>query len=168
MQKPRSRQIQDVSRPATTQATGPRPYPDSVSPPDGSALPELHNTVIVAAFEGWNDAGDAASDALEHLDAIWEAEIIEWYVAEGDSFTKGQALAQIDSAKSVFDFESPCEGKVIRRLHLDGETVPLTDPIIEIDDEAYYDYQVNRPVIRQVDGVTRELVWPAMRISQAG
>lgn len=36
---------------------------------------------------------------------------------------------------------------------------------MEIDDEAYYDYQVNRPVIRQVDGVTRELVWPAMRIS---
>ena len=38
-------------------------------------------------------------------------------------------------------------------------------PIVEIDDEAYYDYQVNRPVIRQVDGVTRELVWPSMRIS---
>ena len=80
--------------------------------PDRPALPELHNTVVVAAFEGWNDAGDAASDALEHLDAIWEA-----------------------------------------------------DPIVEIDDEAYYDYQVNRPVIRQVDGVTRELVWPAMRIT---
>ena len=77
-----------------------------------STLPELHNTIVVAAFEGWNDAGDAASDALEHLDAIWEAE-----------------------------------------------------PIVEIDDEAYYDYQVNRPVIRQVDGVTRELVWPSMRIS---
>ena len=60
-----------------------------MTPPDGSAaLPELHDTVILAAFEGWNDAG-----------------------------------------------------------------------------EAYYDYQVNRPVIRQVDGVTRELVWPAMRIS---
>jgi proteasome assembly chaperone (PAC2) family protein len=37
--------------------------------------------------------------------------------------------------------------------------------IIEIDDESYYDYQVNRPVIRQVDGVTRELVWPSMQIS---
>ena len=66
----------------------------------GPSLPELHNTIIVAAFEGWNDAGDAASDALEHLDAIWEAQ-----------------------------------------------------PIVEIDDESYYDYQVNRPVIRQVDGV---------------
>src|ERR1700761_7909862 len=66
-------------------------------------LPKLQDAIIVAAFEGWNDAGDAASDALEHLDAIWEA-----------------------------------------------------DTIVEIDDEAYYDYQVNRPVIRQVDGVTRE------------
>lgn len=75
-------------------------------------LPQLHNTVVVAAFEGWNDAGDAASDAVTHLAAIWDAL-----------------------------------------------------PIVEIDDEAYYDYQVNRPVIRQVDGVTRELEWPAMRIS---
>ena len=77
-----------------------------------NGLPDLHDTVVVAAFEGWNDAGDAASDALEHLYTIW-----------------------------------------------DGQTV------VEIDDETYYDYQVNRPVIRQVDGVTRELVWPSMRIS---
>ena len=82
---------------------------ERLRPPD---LPKFTDTIIVAAFEGWNDAGDAASDALEHLDAIWEAE-----------------------------------------------------PIVEIDDEAYYDYQVNRPVIRQIDGVTRELVWPSMRIS---
>ena len=73
----------------------------NLSGSQGPSLPELHNTIIVAAFEGWNDAGDAASDALEHLDEIWEAA-----------------------------------------------------PIVEIDDESYYDYQVNRPVIRQIDGVT--------------
>ena len=55
-----------------------------------------------------------------------EATIIEWHVAEGDHFAKGQVLAQIDSAKSVFDFEAPCDGLVIRLLHLEGETVPLT------------------------------------------
>lgn len=82
------------------------------SGPGGVKLPQLHNTVVVAAFEGWNDAGDAASDAVTHLTEVWNAR-----------------------------------------------------PIVEIDDEAYYDYQVNRPVIRQVDGVTRELEWPAMRIS---
>jgi len=28
---------------------------------------------MVAAFEGWNDAGDAASDAVAHLAEVWEA-----------------------------------------------------------------------------------------------
>ena len=47
-----------------------------------------------------------------------DATIIEWRVAEGDRFTKGQSLVQVDSAKSVFDFEAPCDGLVIRRFHL--------------------------------------------------
>lgn len=58
--------------------------------------------MVVAAFEGWNDAGDAASDAVAYLATSWQAA-----------------------------------------------------PILVIDDEAYYDYQVNRPIIRQIDGVTR-------------
>ncbi|MEN6557875.1 MAG: biotin/lipoyl-containing protein, partial [Thermoguttaceae bacterium] len=62
-----------------------------------------------------------------------EATIIEWHVAEGDRFRKGQALVQVDSAKSVFDFEAPCDGLLLRRLHLEGETLPLTDPIMEIE-----------------------------------
>ncbi|MFM9048869.1 MAG: PAC2 family protein [Actinomycetota bacterium] len=38
------------------------------------ALPELENPVVVAAFEGWNDAGDAASDAIDHLREVWGAQ----------------------------------------------------------------------------------------------
>jgi len=81
-------------------------------PPDGPALPDLHDPIVVVAFEGWNDAGDAATGALEHLDTVWAG-----------------------------------------------------TPIVEIDDEDYYDYQVSRPVIRLIDGVTRALVWPSMRIA---
>jgi len=71
-----------------------------------------------------------------------EATIIEWHVAEGDRFAKGQPLVQVDSAKSVFDFEAPCDGLVIRRFHLEGETLPLTEPILEIetDDPAMRDW----------------------------
>jgi proteasome assembly chaperone (PAC2) family protein len=29
---------------------------------------------MVAAFEGWNDAGDAATGAVEHLGEVWDAE----------------------------------------------------------------------------------------------
>ena len=37
-------------------------------------VPELVNPVAIAAFEGWNDAGDAASGAVEHLLSVWDAE----------------------------------------------------------------------------------------------
>ncbi|MFR9750042.1 PAC2 family protein [Nocardia sp. 004] len=77
-----------------------------------SALPTLREPVLVAAFEGWNDAGDAASGAVEHLELIWDAE-----------------------------------------------------PLAELDSEDYYDYQVNRPTVRQVDGVTREIQWPSTMLS---
>lgn len=36
------------------------------------ALP-ADQTVMLAAFEGWNDAGSAASDTLDHLNTVWEA-----------------------------------------------------------------------------------------------
>lgn len=62
-----------------------------------------------------------------------EATIIEWCIAEGDCFHKGQLLGQIDSAKSVFDFEAPCAGRLIRLLHLDGETVGYGEPVMEVE-----------------------------------
>lgn len=40
------------------------------------AVPELVDPVMVAAFVGWNDAGDAASSAIEHLEDAWQAEVI--------------------------------------------------------------------------------------------
>ena len=38
------------------------------------ATPELVNPVLVAAFEGWNDAGEAATAAIEHMENVWEAQ----------------------------------------------------------------------------------------------
>ena len=39
-------------------------------------LPELHEPVLVMAFEGWNDAGEAATGALEHLLEIWDSTLL--------------------------------------------------------------------------------------------
>jgi proteasome assembly chaperone (PAC2) family protein len=36
-------------------------------------VPELVDPVLVAAFEGWNDAGEAASGVIQHLEDAWEA-----------------------------------------------------------------------------------------------
>ncbi len=75
-------------------------------------LPELTEPILVGAFEGWNDAGDAASSAVEHLELIWDAR-----------------------------------------------------PLAALDPDDYYDFQVNRPIVSLVDGVSRRIEWPTTRLS---
>jgi len=43
-----------------------------------------------------------------------EATITKWNVSAGDAFKKGQILGEIESAKTAFDFEAPCDGTVVR------------------------------------------------------
>ncbi|WP_330932469.1 PAC2 family protein [Spiractinospora alimapuensis] len=47
-------------------------------------LPDLVEPVMVAAFEGWNDAGEAASAATEHLASRWETQ--EVVAVESDEY----------------------------------------------------------------------------------
>ncbi|MEA2171633.1 MAG: hypothetical protein QOF76_4933 [Solirubrobacteraceae bacterium] len=77
--------------------------------PDGLRAPAL-----VAAFEGWNDAGDAASSAL--------------------TFIAGSLGAQ--------QFAS-------------------------IDPDDFYDFKDTRPTIRFVDGISRAVDWPEVRVFAA-
>ncbi len=41
-----------------------------------TARPELHESMVIAAFEGWNDAGDAASTAARYMIERWEATLV--------------------------------------------------------------------------------------------
>lgn len=45
-------------------------------------VPELIDPVMICAFEGWNDAGDAASTAVGHLDREWKGEVFAALDAE--------------------------------------------------------------------------------------
>ena len=36
----------------------------------------LVDPVVIAAFEGWNDAADAASSVVDHLMRVWNARIV--------------------------------------------------------------------------------------------
>ncbi|WP_232676900.1 PAC2 family protein [Nocardioides sp. R-C-SC26] len=38
--------------------------------------PALVSPVVIAAFEGWNDAADAASSVVDHLIEVWDARIV--------------------------------------------------------------------------------------------
>jgi predicted ATP-grasp superfamily ATP-dependent carboligase len=39
-------------------------------------VPELDDPVLIAAFEGWNDAGEAATGAVRHLAETWDAKVV--------------------------------------------------------------------------------------------
>lgn len=40
------------------------------------AVADLVDPVVIAAFEGWNDAADAASSVVDHLMEVWEARVV--------------------------------------------------------------------------------------------
>src|SRR2546430_484122 len=70
--------------------------------------PELRRPVLVAGFEGWNDAASAASEAA------------------------GWLTRQFGATKMA-----------------------------SMDPEEHFDFQSARPTVELVDGVTRDLTWPA-------
>ncbi|PRX98569.1 PAC2 family protein [Allonocardiopsis opalescens] len=75
---------------------------------------ELVEPVMIAAFEGWNDAGEAASGVIDHLAEVWQAR-----------------------------------------------------PLLALDPDDYYDFQVHRPDVEMVDENTRRITWPTTRLSVA-
>jgi pyruvate/2-oxoglutarate dehydrogenase complex dihydrolipoamide acyltransferase (E2) component len=62
-----------------------------------------------------------------------ELTVITLKTQAGDRVTKGQRLADLESDKSVFEFESPCEGTVRAVLANAGEVVPVGAAFLRIE-----------------------------------
>jgi hypothetical protein len=62
-----------------------------------SSVPPLRDPVLVAAFEGWNDAGEAASGAVSHLCRVWDATpILELDPEDYHDFQVNRPLVNLD------------------------------------------------------------------------
>ena len=79
-----------------------------------TAHPRLRAPVMVAAFEGWNDAGEAATFAVRFLADQWNAK-----------------------------------------------------PFATIDPEEFFDFTTTRPTVKLVEGLAREIEWPANELLSA-
>ncbi len=55
-------------------------------------------------------------------EGLTESEIVSWHVAEGETVTRDQAIAEVETAKAVVELPSPFAG-VIERLHVEAGTV---------------------------------------------
>jgi pyruvate/2-oxoglutarate dehydrogenase complex dihydrolipoamide acyltransferase (E2) component len=62
-----------------------------------------------------------------------ELTVISVKAQVGDRVTKGQWLAELESDKSVFEFESPCEGTVRAVLAGNGDVVPVGATLFRVE-----------------------------------
>ncbi|MDQ8183001.1 beta-ketoacyl-ACP synthase 3 [Pelagicoccus sp. SDUM812005] len=64
-----------------------------------------------------------------------EMTLIDLEVEAGQEIAKGEKLAELESDKSVFDFESPCDG-VIKQIHCRaGDILEVGAPFVRIETE---------------------------------
>ena len=69
-------------------------------------------------------------------EGLTEADIVEWYVAEGESVALDQPVVALESAKAVVDIPSPVAGRVWRHCARPGETVATGAPLVEFEIDA--------------------------------
>jgi pyruvate dehydrogenase E2 component (dihydrolipoamide acetyltransferase) len=67
-------------------------------------------------------------------DTMEEGTIGRWLVHEGDSFSEGDVLAEIETDKATMEFQAYDGGTVLRILVGDGESAPLGAPIAIVGD----------------------------------
>jgi pyruvate dehydrogenase E2 component (dihydrolipoamide acetyltransferase) len=66
-------------------------------------------------------------------EGLTEAEIVSWLVAEGDTVSEDQPVAEVETDKAVVEVPSPVNGTVHEILADAGEIVPVGDVIITFD-----------------------------------
>jgi len=62
-----------------------------------------------------------------------ELTVVTLKTQPGDRVSKGQRLADLESDKSIFEFESPCEGIVRAILVKAGDVKPSGGPFLQIE-----------------------------------
>ena len=62
-----------------------------------------------------------------------ELTVIDLLVAPGAKIAKGQKMAEMESDKSIFDFEAPCDGTVVAVQGRAGDIMPSGVPFLRIE-----------------------------------
>src|SRR5512137_2720621 len=69
-------------------------------------------------------------------EGVVEAEIMKWFVAEGDEVAEDQPLVEVMTDKATVTIPSPKRGRVLRRCWKEGEIATVHSALIERDLEA--------------------------------
>jgi pyruvate dehydrogenase E2 component (dihydrolipoamide acetyltransferase) len=66
-------------------------------------------------------------------EGVVEAEIVKWFVAEGDLVVEDQPLVEVMTDKATVVIPSPRRGRVVRRFWKEGEIAKVHAPLVELE-----------------------------------
>lgn len=102
-----------------------------------------------------------------------ELNVISLRIQPGDRVTKGQKIAELESDKSVFEFDSPCDGTIKAVLAKAGDTVASGTAFLRIEtsDDSLKHLQTkgdaSSPVPTGVAAAPAALIWTPRAIKLA-
>jgi 2-oxoisovalerate dehydrogenase E2 component (dihydrolipoyl transacylase) len=78
-------------------------------------------------------------------EGIYDVEILQWYVKEGDDIQEFDKVCEVQSDKATLEISSRYTGKVIK-LHYDkGDMAKVREPLMDIDVEGGEDNKSDEP-----------------------
>ena len=100
---------------------------------------------------------------------VHELTVISLRIQPGAKVTKGQKVAELESDKSVFEFESPCEGTVRAILAAAGDVKPSGSPFLQVETaDASLKHLQTKGVAKAAEGAKKlALVWTPRAVKLA-
>ncbi len=68
-------------------------------------------------------------------EGLQEAEIIEWFVKNGDTVKQDDRLLSVETAKAIVDLPSPQDGIIRQTYGASGDIIQVGDPLVEFASE---------------------------------
>src|SRR5690606_2708736 len=98
-----------------------------------------------------------------------ELTIIDIKVQPGDRVAKGEKIAELESDKSVFEFEAPCEGTVHAVLARAGDILPSGTPLLRLEtaDASLLHLKVSAESAAAINGLAVPVASPPPRPAPA-
>ncbi|MCP1851037.1 MULTISPECIES: dihydrolipoamide acetyltransferase family protein [unclassified Bradyrhizobium] len=72
-------------------------------------------------------------------EGLEEAEIVTWYVNEGDHVVTDQPLVSVETDKAVVEIPAPSSGRIARLFGAKGDIVKVGAPLVEFAEDAGQD-----------------------------
>jgi len=69
-------------------------------------------------------------------EGLQEAEVVEWFIKEGDRVSADQTIVSVETAKAIVELPSPVAATVARLCAQEGELLHIGEPLVEFISEA--------------------------------